>query len=542
MGLLGFFLLVYIAPLGIRPFFVPDEFRYAEIPREMLASGDWVVPRLNGLRYFEKPPLGYWINAASMALFGQNRFAARLPSAMAAGASALFLFFLVRRFGWFKGSAPLTAGIFLTFLEVYEVGTYNVLDSTFSLFVTAALVFFFFGYRASSRAGKALFLSLCGVACGLGFLTKGFIALVIPVVTVVPFLIWERKTKAMLGLFWIPLLCALLTVLPWGILIHLREPDFWHYFIWTEHIHRFLAQDAQHAKPFWFYLPVLIIGLLPWSVLSPAATLGLRKVPWKDPLIRFALCWLLFPFLFFSASHGKLPSYMLPCLAPFALFFALGLHTYLETGKTRHYRVGVFCLVFLIIFLALSLTGFQTGLFSTFVPYTETLKWVVLVAGILSWALGLLLSLRPSAGMKKLILYGAAPILVVFISHFVTPDLALEHKAPGDFLRRHAHRIRPDTVLVSDEDPLCAVSWLYHRSDVYLVGSSGELTYGLRYNEARGRLLDVHQLRDLVLSHLGTGRVTFIAKKKKYGAWARTLPTPLFEDDTGAGGFVFAQY
>ena len=95
-GLIVLFLLLYILPLGVRPIVIPDEARYCEIPREMLVSGDWVVPRLNGLRYFEKPVLGYWVTAASMALFGQNPFAARLPSAAATGLSALLLFLLVR--------------------------------------------------------------------------------------------------------------------------------------------------------------------------------------------------------------------------------------------------------------------------------------------------------------------------------------------------------------------------------------------------------------------------------------------------------------
>jgi 4-amino-4-deoxy-L-arabinose transferase len=542
IGLLGVFLLLYIAPLGIRPLVLPDEFRYAEIPREMLASGDWVAPRLNGLRYFEKPPLGYWVNAGSMALFGQNRFAARLPSALAVGISALLLFHLVRRFSGIQDAAPLAAGVFLISLEVYAVGTFNILDSVLSLFVTAALVSFFFGYRATSPRRGALFLGLTGIACGLGFLTKGFIAIALPAITVLPFLVWERRTKALFRLFLLPFVFALVTVLPWSILIHLREPDYWHYFFWIEHVQRFFARDAQHAKPFWYYLPILLAGSLPWSALAPAAVVGLKKVSLKDPLSRFAACWLLFPFLFFSASHGKLPTYILPCLAPLAVLLATGLHTYLETGKTRLFTVGALSGALVITLLAFSLAVVQTGLFGGFTPYAQTVKWTAVVAGLLSWSLGLLLSIRGSDRRRKVALYAAAPVLLLFLSHSVTPDLTLEHKAPGPFLLRHLHRIRSDTVLVSDEDPICAVSWSYRRSDVYLVGDPGELSYGLRYVGARHRLLSPGQLSDLILRNRGTGRVTLIAEGKKYRDWTKTLPPPLFEDNNGEGGFVFAQF
>jgi 4-amino-4-deoxy-L-arabinose transferase len=542
IGLLALFLFLYLAPLGVRPLIVPDEFRYAEIPREMLASGDWVVPRLNGLRYFEKPPLGYWVNAASLALFGQNRLAARLPSAVATGISALLLFHLVRRLSGIQGAAPLAAGIFLTSLEVYAVGTFNVLDSTFSLFVNAAMVSFLFGYRAASPRRESLFLGLSGIFCGMGFLTKGFIAIAIPAVAVLPFLMWERRTRPLFRLFLLPLIFALVTVLPWGIMIHLREPDFWHYFFWTEHIHRFFALEAQHAKPFWYFLPILVVGSLPWSALAPAAVLGLKKVPMKGPLTRFALSWLLFPFVFFSASHGKLPSYILPCFVPLAVLLAMGLHSYLEEGKTRLFTVAALFGVSVLAILALSLAVVQTGLFGGFIPYGQTLKWTAFVAGLLSWALVLLLAIRGSDGRKKVTLYGAAPVLLLFLSHFLTPDLTLEHKAPGPFLDQHFHRIRPDTVLVSDENPICAVSWSYRRSDVYVVDDPGELSYGLRYKGARHRLLTLEQLRNLTLRNRGTGRVTLIAEEKKYRLWTKTLPRPLFEDNNGPGGFVFAQF
>ena len=139
----GIFMLIYIVPLGIRPIILPDESRYAEIPREMLASGNWIVPKFDGLRYFEKPVLGYWLNALSIKLFGENAFGARFPSALATGLSAFIIFLLVYRFAGDITAAIAAALIFLTSFIVYGIGTFNVLDSMLAVFITASMASFF---------------------------------------------------------------------------------------------------------------------------------------------------------------------------------------------------------------------------------------------------------------------------------------------------------------------------------------------------------------------------------------------------------------
>jgi len=130
------FFLLFVAPLGVRPIILPDEARYAEVPREMIASGDWAVPRLNGFRYFEKPVMGYWLVAASIRLLGENEFAVRLPSAVATGISAFLLFLLVQAFVKEEWTPLVALAAFLTSAEVYWVGTFTLLDSALSLFVT----------------------------------------------------------------------------------------------------------------------------------------------------------------------------------------------------------------------------------------------------------------------------------------------------------------------------------------------------------------------------------------------------------------------
>ena len=142
-ALLAVYLVVYILPLNLRPLITPDEARYAEIPREMLKTGNWIVPHLNGLRYFEKPPMGYWLNALSIGLFGENRFAVRLSSALAAGLSAVLSGFLLLRSGQRFQIVIIVSVVYLTISEVLFVGTYALLDTVFAMFLSGGLIFYY---------------------------------------------------------------------------------------------------------------------------------------------------------------------------------------------------------------------------------------------------------------------------------------------------------------------------------------------------------------------------------------------------------------
>jgi len=541
--IIGIFVLLYILPLGIRPIIIPDESRYAEIPREMIASGDWVVPRLNGLRYFEKPVMGYWLNALSIKLFGENAFAARFPSAAATGLSALMIFLLIRRFSGEITAATLAALIFLTSFIVYGIGTFNVLDSMLAMFVTASMTSFFFAHNAEpSKKKKNVFLLLFGVFCGFAFLTKGFLAFAIPVVAIVPFMIWEGRFKELFIIPWLPIIAAVLVVIPWAVMVHFKAPDFWHFFVWIEHIKRFLSSEAQHHESFWYYIYLFPAAALPWTFLFPAAILGVKKTGIKTSITRYAICWFFFPFLFFSVSKGKILTYILPCFPPFAMLMSTGLKKYFETGGKKLFSVAVWSLALLAVIIAVVLIGVQIMGFKGFKPYAQTWKWGLGVSGFMMFAFLLISAVRVTNSKTKLMLVGCAPLLVLFGSNFIMPDLTLEHKAPGAFLLKNVHKIQTDTMLVADEDPMGAVCWFYKRDDVYLLEGGGEVSYGLNYEDAKYRSLNLKQFKDLVLQNAETGRVVLVAKSRKYRRWKQNLPEPLYEDSNGNGGYVFAQY
>ena len=268
-----FFVVAYLVPLGGRPLVPPDEFRYAEIPREMMDSGSYAAPHLLTVRYFEKPVLGYWMTAGSFKIFGQNAFALRLPCALGAGLAAFLIFFLVNQTLRDDKLAALASMLFLTSGLVYGVSTFAVLDSQTTGLITGILVTSFLAVlEPGFTRRRVLLLALCGLFAGLAFMTKGFIAWVVPGLAMAGFLIWERRWKEFYLLPWIPAVVALVIVAPWALAVHRAEPDYWNYFVMIEHVQRFTAKtEGQHPEPFWYYIPVLLGGVFPAAFLAPAA-------------------------------------------------------------------------------------------------------------------------------------------------------------------------------------------------------------------------------------------------------------------------------
>ena len=389
--------LLYLIPLGVRDLFSPDETRYAEIGREMAVSDDWITPRLNGVLYFEKPILGYWAFAGAQKLFGENAFAVRLPCVLATLLSALALFFLTRRFsGTGEKGGLLAATVFLLTPLVFALGIAATLDPMFSFFLTLSMVWFYYAAQ-SHKTERMVYLFLFGLAVGAAFLTKGFLAFVLPGLAIFVWLAWCRRWKEMLTLPWIPLAGVLLVSLPWAVMIHLEQPEYWNYFIYDEHIKRFLEKE-QHPEPFWFFIPVLFLGLGWLLFLMPSAVKGFAGKQLNDGFIRYLICWFALPFLFLSLSSGKLATYILPCFAPLAVLFAMGLcRSVVERrdGKPLNVLLYVFAGVLAVAAVVMSviqLSGVRWALF----PAGEGWKWWLFCLAGLLLAGALVLSARES--------------------------------------------------------------------------------------------------------------------------------------------------
>lgn len=543
--LAGAFFLIYIAPLGLRPLFFPDETRYAEIPREMRASGDWVVPRLNGFLYFEKPVLGYWLNAVSQELFGETRFAVRLPSALAAGLSVLSILLLLgRRKSEDSAIALIASGLFLICPLVFMCGTYAVLDGPFSAFFTLAMALFFRGNMEESTKRKRLFYAAFGVAGGLAFLTKGFLGLVLPGLVIVPYLLWRRQVSELLRFPWIPLLLAVAVALPWALAIHFRDPDFWRYFIWHEHLQRFFnpAGAEQHPEPFWFFVPVLIGGAFPLLFLLPGAFAGLRR-SWKEPLVAFCLLWLGMVFFFFSISEGKLGTYILPCFPPLAILVARGAYRYLQSGRRRLFDAGARGLGGLVLIALLGVAALQWLPFPAewkIFSRAETARWMLGSVALLVWSGVVFLGAGDASPLRKLVLYAAAPAVALVGFSGIMPDLACVGHAPMSALERNASRVGPDSLLMTSSHLVGALNWQYRRTDVVIVRGAGELAYGMGRAANDHRLVLLEEFGDFAATHAGQGRLTLFLTDSSYAGLEPMLPPPLYLDR--ASGFVFAQF
>jgi 4-amino-4-deoxy-L-arabinose transferase-like glycosyltransferase len=317
-GLAGLLSLVWLATLASRPLFNPDEGRYAEIPREMLSGGDWIIPHLNGLDYIEKPPLQYWATAATYRLLGVSEFSARLYTALTALATVALIGFLAARL-WGSGAGWRAAAVLSGMFMFVVLGQLMTLDMSLTFWMTASLAGFLLAQRApSTERGWMLFAWL---AAALGVLTKGLVAAAIPAAVLVIYSLWARdfspwrKLHLKLGL---PLF--LVVTVPWHWLAARRLSDFLQFFFVHEHVARYLTPIADRREPWWFFGWVFLAGTVPWTV--PA--LRVLVSGWRTPRGQFSptlflWIWVVFVCVFFSISDSKLMPYILPAMPALAV-------------------------------------------------------------------------------------------------------------------------------------------------------------------------------------------------------------------------------
>ncbi len=552
--LIVFFLVAYILPLGSRSLTIPDETRYAEIPREMIASGDWVVPRLNGVRYFEKPVLGYWLHAGSIMLLGENNFAVRFPSAAGVGLAAWLIYLMTRRNKRSEDKAQaslfttLAVLVFLSCGEVFALGNTAMLDTLFALFLTSSITAFYFASEEQAGSKKEkIFLLLAGAACGAAFLTKGFLAFAIVGLSLAPYLIWQRRYSDLLRMCWLPGLSAIVVAVPWCVMIHIREPDYWNFFFWNEHIRRFMSSDAQHKESFWYFFLTAPAMFLPWTFLLPAAVPGIKAQLSEDDargrMLRFCACWLVLPFVFLSLSRGKLLTYILPCFPPFAILMAAGLtHILNKNPRDKLFQGGTLLCGGLITLALLGFIGLQLFGFNGFKLYHKLWKVMLIASSVASLILLCALAYRSDLIKNKLLLFGFAPLLGFFVIHYTIPEIICDKKSPGPFLEQHLSSFADDDIILTDKNTVSALCWYLQRSDLYLFGSSGELAYGFECEEEQHRLLDLQSALDLIERNPGRIRLFSRPRDVSRKGWKGNLPAPVSQDQSDLSNFIFWQY
>ncbi|WP_116811006.1 glycosyltransferase family 39 protein [Steroidobacter cummioxidans] len=316
----------FLLPAG-RPLTHPDEGRYAEIPREMLVSGDWVTPRLNDLPYLEKPPLQYWATALSYKVFGPSEWSARLCLTLSAWLNVVLIFLLGRRL-WDTGTGAIAAALLGSSLLYFVMGQLLTLDMTFTFLLTAMLCCFCMAQlnRISARRASGWWMLLSWAMLGLAVMTKGIVALLIAGSVLSIYMLWQRDWDAWRALRLLPgLAIVLIITVPWFVLASRANPDFLQFFFVHEHLQRYLTDNADRVEAWWYFIAIFAAGTLPWTwQMSSALLRGWRTTA---PRGQFDVCrllwvWCIFLMVFFSVSGSKLPPYILPVLPALALLTA----------------------------------------------------------------------------------------------------------------------------------------------------------------------------------------------------------------------------
>lgn len=344
LGLLIIFTLIWFSNLEYRKLVRPDEGRYAEISREMAVSGDWVTPRLNDLKYFEKPPLQYWATAAMFRAFGDSHWGARWWPAATTFGCVLLMFWAGRRL--FGVEVGLAAAAALGGCSGFVINSHiNTLDAGLTAFLTVALLGFLLAqHPGATRKENRNWMRGVWAALALAVLSKGLIGVVLPGAALAIYILIERDWRRLTRLHIAEgVVILLLIAVPWFIAVSLANHEFAHFFFIHEHLERFLTHVHRREGAWWYFVPILLFGVMPWTpFIAVRLQDGWRREGEPGTLqpLRLLLIWAAFIFLFFSASSSKLPFYILPVFPALALFAAVEMQR-MEPKTLSHFTWGL---------------------------------------------------------------------------------------------------------------------------------------------------------------------------------------------------------
>jgi 4-amino-4-deoxy-L-arabinose transferase-like glycosyltransferase len=496
LGLATFVAVLWLAMLPARPLFNTDEGRYAEIPREMLHGGDWVIPHLNGLAYIEKPPLQYWATALSLWVFGEGEFAARLYTACCALGTLAVVWVLVARL-WNAAAAWRAAAVLSSMLLFVVMGDLLTLDMSLTFYMTLALAAFLLAQRAGeprpprsgaprlgalgAAAPRALWMLTAWAAVALGVMTKGLVAAAIPSAVLVCYSLFTRDFAPWrrLRVVWGLPLFLVMTV-PWHWLAARRLPDFLEFFFVHEHLARYLTPSADREEVWWFFGAVFVLGSIPWTI-SALRVLCLtwrrRAPPGEFDAAIFLWIWVLFIGFFFSLSDSKLIPYLLPAMPAVAMLIGA---LPIDTLRRDALVTAAFTIAAGIALLAVSALGPRFLAPSERNQYFLQLAEPLLQIGVLLGVSGVFVLLRCRRDLTRAVVF-----------------LGVGWCMAGLLLTRAAAHVAPvysGVVLARALDPTLAGVPLYSvatydqtlpfywRRTMRLVAYRGELDFGLRHD------------------------------------------------------------
>ena len=424
-----------------RPLANPDEGRYSEISREMLATGDWVTPRLNGIKYFEKPPLQYWAAAAAFAVFGGEEFAARLYVALC----GLLTVGIVGFTGARLGSAETGVAAVLALLAspyFMALGGIVTLDMGLTLWTTATLCAFLIAEIAPDGSrSRRRWMTAAWAAMALAVLSKGLIGIVFPAAALGLHCLLRRDFTPLARLEWgYGLVVFLAIAAPWFVAVSYANPEFAEFFFVNEHFRRFLTASHRRTEPWWYFVPILLAGFLPWMFALPGAVIhGWRsEILGRGPQsLRLAILFAAFVLVFFSLSGSKLPAYILPAFPPLALV----LGRYLVAAPAPRLAMSLVPIPFIAAALGYAAWQSPDGARDAWTRalYLEARPWALVGSAVL-FATGVIAPMLLARGRRWL------AMIVVAIGTMVMVDCledAFEAMAPRQSGLAVAEKMRP---------------------------------------------------------------------------------------------------
>jgi 4-amino-4-deoxy-L-arabinose transferase-like glycosyltransferase len=314
--------LLFFTGLGSRALWDIDEGMHSAMAKEMVRTGDWVTPMLNGEPFLDKPALVNWLGAASITVFGRNEFAARLPGAIMGLGCVLLTFLLGRRM--FDHKTGFLAGLILATSLLFLLHTRAVVyDVVLTFFTTLSLLSFYFGCEAEDPRKQRFSFLLFYVAVALAVLTKGPLGVVLPGMVIVPYIALTRRWRILrvMQLHWGTLI-FLAIVVPWYVRMSQENPEFLSHFFLGQNVGYFTSPDSRHPRPVYYYVPVLLVALFPWGILVPQALVRAFGRVKQNQALLYLLLWTGVIFIFFSAAVSKLPLYLLPIFPAMAILLA----------------------------------------------------------------------------------------------------------------------------------------------------------------------------------------------------------------------------
>ncbi len=412
--------LIWFGNIEYRKLIKPDEGRYAEIPREMVVTGDWTTPRLNELKYFEKPPLQYWATAVAYEVFGEHQWTSRLWTALTGFLGVMLVWFVGMRL--FGREAGLYAALILGSSVLYVLMSHvNTLDMGVTFFISLGIFSLLLGQREQQAAQRRNWMMLAWAAMALAVLSKGLMGLILPGAALFWYSVFNRDITVWKRMHWFSGLAVfLLVAAPWFVLVMQANPEFFQRFFIYEHFQRFTSTVHGRYQPWHYFIPILLLGMMPWTLLMLDAMLrawrGSVQKAREFSAERFLLVWAIFIYVFFSISGSKLPSYLLP------MFPALALLMGKQIADMQARRLfWLIAPVALVLLLLLGLAPFADKLADTPVQvemYGEYVVW--LIVAMVIWVAGMAFALKLLWRDKKM-----SAVIVLALSSLLAQQVGL---------------------------------------------------------------------------------------------------------------------